>query len=952
MRHYSKSAGLCVVLAVVVSLGCGDGEHGDVERQDGSSFGGTSDSQHEGGNPSVSGSGGRADCSLECVSSPQGSATVGGRGVVLTENGGTASLVSGGNGGTFVDGGSIATGGVFSSTSSTTVVELCPVVGRELYCDDGNICTLDRCDPVQGCIYEDFNEGLACDSHDVCITDARCRTGHCEGTRVSSEGKVLGQLESFGALEETPESSPNLRAFLSENLAVYADSLSHFYLKLVDLDATDAQLRSRTLTAGAYVTAASFFGTELGTHLVRLSESRLALLTTRGYLEIYDVVDGRLFLRAYEAMPSDGFVTAAAGNEQKVWCCLDSKLQSFGIESDGTISVSESVYAPWDCNGLALAEDGKELYVTNSKGIDVYDVSDRPIALLERTLPNVEVESRPWNVTVHGDMLLVQRRELYWGTGDIEVYRIKDWQLIAQFTRGKGGEDDSVGVLEGANWLDSNLLIQRKRYQNGRAEFSVEVYDLSIGAPKLLSSWVFWAGQLANSTEDLLQPPVTFGNSAILGWTSQLIRFDSGRIIPVNSKNQGNWGWLKEHGDRRVVSVGPNTSHLFDVSNPRAPAIVSGGMIEPGTFEKTRVSLGQSASSDDGLLFGDPSLFSKGINECFVRTPPGRPLEVSQLTLNGVGAPSAVGKFKLFGGTSRIYVTNGVAYQLFSGDGGHCRLTSALLPVSPLDGNPLPILDDVLIEESCDNGIPKYAVDPQSRMLVLVVPRDTVGTGQPVNVTWYSRDSGRWEKVAFGGVTASFGECDAIAIHGSIALIISDGGTRLELLRFSDGAVNSIASRNFRAQVDDTNRTIQNVLGTIGNRAYLGSRSKNTLGNNIDVVSEISLEDLTLIADYTIQELPSSVVKVGSHLAIGTPNNVIIATPHCALTDKAPVIPLLGDLDGNGCVDRNDWIVVSENYGGKSSDISFNASADINGDGVVDVNDAWLLIENFNIGCQ
>jgi cysteine-rich repeat protein len=55
--------------------------------------------------------------------------------------------------------------------------------GRAVNCEDGNPCTADACDPAVGCV-SSFADGAPCDDLDQCTESDTCRQGACAGTRV------------------------------------------------------------------------------------------------------------------------------------------------------------------------------------------------------------------------------------------------------------------------------------------------------------------------------------------------------------------------------------------------------------------------------------------------------------------------------------------------------------------------------------------------------------------------------------------------------------------------------------------------------------------------------------------------------------------------------------------------------------------------------------------------
>jgi formylglycine-generating enzyme required for sulfatase activity len=69
--------------------------------------------------------------------------------------------------------------------------------GLTLACDDGNTCTLDRCDPARGCVHEPTDapcdDGVACTRDDVCAAGACSGAPYvCEGASECTESRCLG----------------------------------------------------------------------------------------------------------------------------------------------------------------------------------------------------------------------------------------------------------------------------------------------------------------------------------------------------------------------------------------------------------------------------------------------------------------------------------------------------------------------------------------------------------------------------------------------------------------------------------------------------------------------------------------------------------------------------------------------------------------------------------------
>ncbi len=70
-----------------------------------------------------------------------------------------------------------------SDADACTVNDACVAgtcVGQAALCGDGNPCTDDSCDPAQGCLYA--NNQLACDDGNLCTTVDQCQGGKCVGS--------------------------------------------------------------------------------------------------------------------------------------------------------------------------------------------------------------------------------------------------------------------------------------------------------------------------------------------------------------------------------------------------------------------------------------------------------------------------------------------------------------------------------------------------------------------------------------------------------------------------------------------------------------------------------------------------------------------------------------------------------------------------------------------------
>jgi cysteine-rich repeat protein len=84
-----------------------------------------------------------------------------------------------------------------SDGDACTVGDACDVLGACIAgtiprdCDDANACTVDRCDPLAGCLHDPApSETALCDDGDPCTTDDFCDGGVCRGAPLCGNGVV------------------------------------------------------------------------------------------------------------------------------------------------------------------------------------------------------------------------------------------------------------------------------------------------------------------------------------------------------------------------------------------------------------------------------------------------------------------------------------------------------------------------------------------------------------------------------------------------------------------------------------------------------------------------------------------------------------------------------------------------------------------------------------------
>jgi len=137
----------------------------------------------------------------------------------------------------------------------------------------------------------------------------------------------------------------------------------------------------------------------------------------------------------------------------------------------------------------------------------------------------------------------------------------------------------------------------------------------------------------------------------------------------------------------------------------------------------------------------------------------------------------------------------------------------------------------------------------------------------------------------------------------------------------------------------------------VKNEGYMTETFNVTLQNNVTIIEERTVTDL---APHTNTSLifnwNTSTVSPGYYLISATAEPVPTETDLAdnTMTDGTiKIVPILGDINGDGIVDINDLILLVEAYGATSLSPNWNPDADINDDGIIDVYDLQLLCQNY-----
>jgi hypothetical protein len=73
-------------------------------------------------------------------------------------------------------------------------------VGQAVDCDDGNTCTIDRCDTTSGCYHVDYFRPNQCNDNNVCTKDICLPDGGCEYESIQCDDQELCTEDSCDPL--------------------------------------------------------------------------------------------------------------------------------------------------------------------------------------------------------------------------------------------------------------------------------------------------------------------------------------------------------------------------------------------------------------------------------------------------------------------------------------------------------------------------------------------------------------------------------------------------------------------------------------------------------------------------------------------------------------------------------------------------------------------------------
>ena len=799
-----------------------------------------------------------------------GTSSVGGAGGSVSAQGGSSGATAGGNSGA---------GGA---------PDLCKGAASR-YCDDGNHCTVDSCDPGSGCLHVAATDDTPCDDQDVCTRGDHCRKGACVGQFAAQKAEVLGELSTIGGYEELESHAilpiQGLSVALTENLAVFAEPRAPgMRLALVRVGPSNLQVLDSVFTYASLVQSNNMglWSPSSGTHFVRLSSTRIAVITTRHDIEIYDAVGDKLVFRAYryllEDAIGDAFVFDAKGRGDSLWVMTPMQLTGYGVDPDGVISTRTQFSVMDSAARFAIGDDANSLYVGGQGGIYRIDVSDplHPVTATSPAIPGV-TSRRTYHLAVRNGYLLLHEEVVFGTPGDVRVFRVADWKEVATIPSSSLLEP-SFTAPTGATFVNDGLLMQRIHYDgDGKpSELTAELYSLDDTGAVLTDQWKY-RDLAALGNTDQWQPlaPVAAGRLAIIGPTRRLLWTAGGKISELKGSQQGSLDQVLPGSAGRVFAYGSESTHLIDISNPRVPAVIAGGLLAPGESSLIRIAVPRNETDSPSLLNATPA--SLGTLDGRWRLGNGR---VTQFESSDTIAPRVAGYFSLPGGTFQT-VSQGLVFQLTGESDGTWLLKTFDLPRSGQQGALLsPIETQTLVGRASATPNARIAADASAHALVIASADMAKST---TVVDWFTRNDGHW--VLAGSVQVPARDDCQVAVRGDIAVVVGRGGTgdSVSLVEVASGTVQVRRTRELPSL--DGLTFAGAVLGLDGARVFVAMRETDAPMNSYHiVVHSLDLATLETVDRYQLPEIPGSMTVADDHLVFGARTSLTIANPGCSAT--------------------------------------------------------------------
>jgi hypothetical protein len=725
-------------------------------------------------------------------------------------------------------------------------------------CNDADPCMDDVLDVDCTCQHLAVPDGTRCDDGNVCSDADQCKNGVCKGTPRATTPEVVSQLRSFG---ENP-GLQTLVTFPSAQRALFAREKRLTLLALdgngasvLDDVSMSASVRSDSVGAMVWVSRPRTF-------LIPVLEHHVAVASIDRGIDLFDLAGDKIVASETYGFGGSGWqIAAVTGAGQRLYACTAYQVQTWNVNpSSYLISAGPtlSLGAGHRCQGLSLAPEGNVLYAATSGGLEQISIaSDGGLTLAG--------EARTGNLVVDVQagaerLALFEILDSTSGFGNVVVLRrdtLEEESTIGSASL-KGAYPVGFSMLDGGRMLLQTL---RTDAMNCAVQEAV-TFSLAKVPLELARRTTFSACESPFATPSY--HTVANGGFAALEPMHQLVRIDpSGALVPLSSLQQGSFERVRAGSAGSVLAYSPGSVHRVDITDPKAPHVVSGGLASPVAFERLRLDV------------SDPNQSTILTVAETARGGPNGPV-TSVLRSTGEGLPALFATIANDDAESFWVAQGSSIYQLSPEGSANFRLrrfaTTAIAQSSKqsLAAELEQELTTKVPAELDVRSTALFALDPAKGDLFVLEARSNsraTASDTPV-LSRFGFDGGQFQtnfSVALDPGIAT----DVAAASGRVLAIVSG-----KLLSFSaEGVASPIALVGV---------TPQRILQFDASKLVLAaSWSSPSAGQGVLV---LRAGDCSELARYTTSEPALSFAEASNHWVFGARSALFLATPVCAAT--------------------------------------------------------------------
>lgn len=688
----------------------------------------------------------------------------------------------------------------------------------------------------------------------------------------------------FGvSADEDDEPVNGLAEFLADDELLYLDSVGTegSSLSLVRLGPTNIEridTKSTPLSLKWDIeTPSDRWANRVTSHVVPLSDHRVAVIASRQGIEIFDTASGKIVSVASLALAAGSSpILAATGRGSRFYTCDSTALEAWEIDATSTVRRLGRSTSSSECSSLALSANAQELLVATRSGVDRVDVTD-PSAMTPKS--SLLTGHPYWRVGLDGDFFVAQTRGTWERTREIEVYRWSELVFdpmappIMTFDAPPASTRPGRWPL-GFAFVDGALAIAWKEKETFSVRYATELHPLPGGDPGLTGRIVHRAG-----VEDRL-PTKAFalaarGRKLVVPPWRAVLRHDAtaNTLVSLNGEEVSGFRAVVPAAANHAVALSTFGIHDVDLQNPDAPTVSSASLPITESYFRWLPGGLHRLSVPGGVKSGDISEFGALTLEqpitpisCFSMTG-GALVPAGILSISDEGDARELG---------RVIDLGGALLHLN-------RLTDAIQPQirlrwydkpSSCDNRTLaPIIDGTvgISAEHLSYGVGASAVGAPG---IVVVDNRGVDVDAVTSLRWMERapSTSTWRTAATLEV-AGFLDFFAthVRVHGNLALV--HDRRRIVIVERKGPTLTIVAQREILD--GGTPEVLGEVLGFDEELVHVSTKRA---PNGVLV---LRTRDLQPLARFTTHGLPHSMAEIGAQLVFGSANAVDVVDAVC-----------------------------------------------------------------------